>query len=173
MSMTRATASVVEVFVELDFDGFEKLRLLGKEFFVGIVGSESIECLAGLVEAGELTLPDKRVAGLAAGDRLHAFALREIRTRMLESSEAAFEFEKFFFLTDIELLEDAHGDGHDDGGMWLLEKLEHSGRQCKPVTLGKFAQRVAIDVGVDRVGAGDRHRSGENADPLGIGERKP
>jgi hypothetical protein len=35
--------SVVEVFVELDFDGFEKLRLLGEEFLMRVVGGERIK----------------------------------------------------------------------------------------------------------------------------------
>ena len=115
--MTRCMDSVVEVFVELDFDGFEKLRLFGEEFFVGVIGGKGIERLACLVEAGELALPHERVAWLAAGDRLHAFALRKVGAGMFESGEAAFEFEEFLFLPDIELLEDAHGDGHDANGL--------------------------------------------------------
>jgi len=84
--------------------------------------------------------------------------LRKVGAGMFEGGEAAFEFEEFFFLTDIELLEDAHGDRHG-GVLGLLEKLLNGGRQGEAVSGGKVAQRVAVDIRVDRVGAGDRHGS--------------
>ena len=152
--MTRGMVSVVEVFVELDFNRFEKFRLLGEKFLVGIVGGKGIKRLAGLVEAGELALPHERVAGLAAGDRLHAFALRKVGAGSFEGGEVAFEFEEFFFLTDIELLENAHGDRHG-GVLGLLEKLLSGGRQSEAMAGGKVAQRMAVDIRVDRMGAGD------------------
>jgi hypothetical protein len=65
-------------------------------------------------------LPNECIAGLAAGDRLHAFALWEIGAGVLEGSEVAFEFEEFLFLPDIELLEDAHGDGHNNRRLLLV-----------------------------------------------------
>ena len=113
----RCMDSVFKVLVELDFHGFEELRLLGEEFLVDSIGCERIECLTGSIQTGEFSLPDERVAWLGSGNGLHAPALRQIGAGTLKGRELAFEFEEFFFFSDIELLEDAHGDRHD-GRSW-------------------------------------------------------
>jgi hypothetical protein len=42
--------------------------------------------------------------------------LREVGAGAFQGGETSFEFQEFLFLPDIELLEDAHGDGHGGVG---------------------------------------------------------